>query len=81
MPRKRTPVATRCCEVCGILLAPNPGYPAKVCSDACRRVRNSARERARYRAVKDSPEWRETRQQYLDRLEAKAAQEDRKSVV
>lgn len=64
------------CPICG---QPIPerrkgsrhGHPPKTCGEACRKERNSRREKERYRRVKDTDAWKATRQAYLKRLRAK----------
>ena len=62
------------CEECGTII-PNKGrMPAKTCSDSCRAARANRREKERYQRIKDTPEFKESRADYLNRLkEAMAA--------
>lgn len=64
------------CEMCGKAIPGfKPGQRSKTCSDECRRARASAREKARYEQVKNTPEWKATRAAYLEqRNAAKKAQ-------
>lgn len=65
MPRKRTQ-KVRLCEWCGHLIGLDRGPAAKTCTPECQRDRNNALEKARYRKVKDSVEWKATRSSYID---------------
>lgn len=64
------------CPICGQPIPERPrgsrhGHPSKACSEACRIERKRRRERERYRAVKDKPEWKTTRAEYLRKLRAR----------
>lgn len=71
MPRKRKPQVRRLCEICGALIPYKPGMPAKTCGTECAAERHRRRELARYYEKKDTPQWRETRQNYLEKIRAK----------
>ena len=70
MPRKRTP-KVRICEWCGNIIGAERGPASKTCSPECQRDRNNAKEKARYERIKDTPEWKETRADYLERVKQK----------
>lgn len=74
MPRKRSP-RVRYCEFCGHPFGIERGPAAKTCSPECERDRNNAKEKARYQRVKDTPEWRATRADYLGRVKERAARD------
>ncbi len=66
------------CPVCGQPIPERPrgsrhGHPPKTCSEACRKIRASQREKARYHKVKDSEAWKSVRRNYLEKLRAKLA--------
>lgn len=44
------------------------GRPPKTCSEKCRKARASDLEKTRYAKVKDTPEWRDTRAAYIEKL-------------
>jgi len=72
MARKRQP-RIRVCEQCGGNFGSERGPAAKTCSEDCQRLRNIARERARYERVKHTEEWKLTRASYLDALTKRKA--------
>jgi hypothetical protein len=74
MPRKRSP-RVRYCEFCGHPFGIERGPAAKTCSPECERDRNNAKEKARYQRVKDTPEWRATRADYLGRVKERATRD------
>lgn len=47
------------------------GHPPKTCSEECRKARAADREKARYARIKDTPEWRDTRAAYIEKLKAR----------
>lgn len=73
MPRKRIERPRPPCEICGALIPRKRGMPAKTCGAECAAEHNRRRERERYHQIKDTPEWRATRADYLQRLKARLA--------
>lgn len=73
MPRKARGRLIKNCEWCGNPIGAERGPAAVTCSPECQRDRNRDKERKRYRRVKDTDAWKETRSDYLRRTAERAA--------
>lgn len=49
------------------------GHPPKTCSEGCRKARASDIEKIRYKKVRDTSTWQETRQAYTQKVKARLA--------
>lgn len=49
------------------------GNPPKTCSEKCRKLRASAREKERYQKVKGTEHWKSVREDYVQRIKQRLA--------
>lgn len=49
------------------------GIPPKTCSEKCRKLRASAREKERYQKVKHTEHWKSVRANYIERIKERLA--------